>query len=54
MIRIELFANFGFGLSLEVFINALVVLIGTTAIRDTSIVARGKVVILESGCKNSS
>lgn len=46
MVRIEFFSNFRFRLSLEVFINALVVLVGTTAIRDTSIVTRGQVVLL--------
>jgi hypothetical protein len=54
MVGIEFFPNLRFRLGLEILINALVVLVGTTAIRDTSIVTRGKVVVLESGCKNCS
>jgi len=38
VIRIELLAYFRFGIRLEVFIDALVVLVGTTAICDTPIV----------------
>lgn len=54
MVGIEFFPNLRFRFGLEVLVNALVVLVGTTAIRDTSIVTRGKVVVLEGGCKNCS
>ena len=54
MVGIEFFSNFRFRLGLKIFINALVVLVSTTAIRDTSIVTRGQVVVLECGCKNCS
>jgi hypothetical protein len=54
VVRVELFSNFRFRLGLEIFVDALVVLVGTTAICDTSIVTRGKVIVLKSGCKNCS
>jgi uncharacterized membrane protein len=54
MVRVEFFANFRFGLGLEVLINALIVLVSTTAIRDTPVVTRGKVVVLKCGCKDCS
>lgn len=54
MVRIEFFSNLGFGFGLEVFINTLVVLVGTTTIRDTSIITGSKIIILKCCCKNCS
>jgi hypothetical protein len=54
VVRIEFFSNLGFGFGLEVFINTLVVLVGTTTIRDTSIITGSKIVILKCCCKNCS
>lgn len=54
VVRVEFLSNLGFGFGLEVFINTLVVLVGTTTIRDTSIIARSKIIVLKCCCKNCS
>lgn len=53
MVLVKFFADFGFGFCLEVFIDALIVLIRATAIRDFA-VTRGKVLILQCCSKNGS
>lgn len=52
VIGIEFFPNLRFRFGLEVFVNALVVLVGTTAIRDSSIITRCQIIVLECGCQN--
>lgn len=54
VIRVKFFPNFRFRLGLEILINAFIVLVGTAAICDTSIVTRGKVIVLKCGCENCS
>lgn len=54
MIGIKLFANFGFGLRLEVFVNTLVILVRTASVCSGSVVARCKVIILECCSKNGT
>jgi len=54
VIRVKLFSNLGFGISLEVLINALVILVCTTAICGGAIITGCKIFILQSSRKDCS
>lgn len=53
MVFVVFLGDVGFRLSLEVFVDGFVVLVGTTA-RGTSVVAASEVVVLEGRGKESS
>jgi hypothetical protein len=54
VLRIEFFANLGFGVCLKVFIDTFIVLIGAAAVRWSFVLATSEVFVLKRGCKNGS
>jgi hypothetical protein len=54
MIRVELLSNLRFRICLKVFINTLVVFVGTTAVCWSSVIAGREIFVLESSCENGS